>query len=184
MPELTIVTFDAEFAADDSGRTIGGLAVPFGATSKPTMWRGVPRRHRFEFGAFTRTIAERGAKVRLFGEHDTGRFPIGRAATLAEETGGLRVAFEVADTNAGNDALQLVKGGFVTGFSAGIDAVGFRDEDGVIVHTETALREISLVSSPAFEDALAAAFGTEPATPQLPVEHARRLLSLREKDIR
>lgn len=182
MPEPMNITFASELTIAE-GRTIAGIAVPFGSVSRPVMFGGKARRHRFERGAFTRTISERGTKVRLFAEHDRGRFPIGKAATLAEVAGGLRVAFTVADTSDGNDALALVRDGFVSAFSVGVTPIGVREDGDVLVHTEARLDEVSLVSEPAFEDAVAAAFGADSII-GLPVAIARRRLSLLEKDFR
>lgn len=159
------LTFAADPASVD-GRRIGGLAVPFGVDSPPRPWKnGGNVRHRFAFGAFSRSIAERGEKLRLFVGHDTSRLPVGRAVELAETQDGLRAVFELAEGPAGDEALQAVRTGLATGFSVGVDPIRFDEDGDRITHTETRLREISLTAMPAFEGATAAAFAEDaPAT--------------------
>lgn len=181
-PDLLI--FTADFALDDGedSRTLRGLAVPYGQVSHPAEFGGMAVRHRFEPGAFSRSIRERGSKVKLFVEHDVRRLPIGRAVDFDDGPEGLRVAFEFARTASGDEALQLVRDGYVRGLSAGVDPLRYsEDQQGHLAHSEARLREVSLVNEPAFA---AAGFtrdsGDEPE-PTLDVEQARLRLRLAEK---
>ena len=138
-----------------TGRTVHGTAVPYGVVAEVSDG-GRPYRERFAPGAFARSIRERGDKVRLFDSHNTRRLPIGRAVELREDDGGLRVAFEIAATRDGDDALELVRSGTVDAFSIGFRGIREHAEGDVTVRTEAALMEVSLVGLPAYPGALVA----------------------------
>jgi HK97 family phage prohead protease len=162
--------------ADTTGRTIYGLAVPYGVPAEVNDGFG-PYREQFAPGAFTRSINERGAKVKLFTQHETRKLPIGRAAELSERADGLHVAFSVARTRDGDEALELVSSGVVDGFSIGFAPVRERREsDRTVTRLEASLREVSLVHSPAYADALVG--GVRSASAPLTTELAARRLEL------
>lgn len=175
------IHFSMHFASDpiESGdnRVIGGLVVPFDKPSKPVLLDGVPRIHSFTRGAFARTIKERLAKIRLHVEHEQKSLPVGKALEFREEGDGLHSRFEIANTSLGNDALTLVRDDYLTSFSVGISPIQFREEGERIIHLESRIDEVSLVSSPAFEGATAQAFSTT-ASSGLHPDIARRRLRL------
>lgn len=149
-----------------TGRTLHGIAVPYGPVIDIDSPSEGQFRERFELGSTARTIVERGHKIKLFTQHERRRLPIGRATDLHEESDGLHVAFEVANTRDGDDALELVRSGVVDSFSVGFSPVRDRiDEDGTVVRTEVRLHEVSLVSEPAYEAAKVA--GIRSTTNQL-----------------
>ena len=162
--------------ASDTGRTIHGLAMPFDQVADVDDGYG-RYQEVFRRGAFTRTIAERGPKVKLFTQHGTHRLPIGRATLLREDSTGLRAAFAVAATQEGDEALELVRSQTVDGLSVGFVPVRERTTvDGVVERLEVALREVSLVWSPAYEGALVA--GVRSASSPVSVDVARRRLEI------
>ena len=166
----------AELArADEAGRSVFGRVCPYGETVTVDDGMGAYR-ERFEPGAFTRSIAERGHKVRLFIQHETRRFPIGKATELREAVDGVHAAFALPRTRDADEALELVSAGVVDGFSVGFRPVRDRREGGVTVRVEAALHEVSLVHSPAYAGALVA--GVRSADNRLHVEIARRRLDL------
>ncbi|MGP3708944.1 HK97 family phage prohead protease [Gordonia paraffinivorans] len=130
-----------------TGRTVHGLAVPFGQVVEIDDAYG-SYRERFERGAFRRTIADRAHKVKLFTQHDRRRLPIGKATELRETDDGLFAAFEVAATTAGDDALELIRSGVVDNFSIGFRPMRDRRDGDIVTRTEVALLEVSLVSDP------------------------------------
>jgi HK97 family phage prohead protease len=164
-----------------SGRTVHGVAMPYGEVTEVSDG-GRPYRERFEFGAFARSIAERGAKVRLFTQHDTRRLPVGRVTELVERSDGLHVAFALPATRDADDALELVRSGTVDGFSVGFVPVKDRRDGDVTVRLEASLREVSLVHSPAYPGALVA--GVRSTVPHLSREIAVRRLAIIDKDFR
>lgn len=130
-----------------------GTVVPYGQVAEVSDGGGRLYQERFEFGAFERSIRERGSKVRLFDSHNTRRLPIGRAVELREHSEGLHAAFEIAATRDGDDALELVRSGTVDAFSVGFRGVRDRRDGDVVVRTEAALMEVSLVGLPAYAGA-------------------------------
>jgi len=179
MAEQLYRTSEVLLRADMAGRTIHGRIVPYGEVAEVNDGRG-PYREQFAPGSLTRSIAERGHKLRLFVQHETRRLPIGKAVDLTERSDGVHGAFLVARTREGDDALELVDSGIVDGFSVGFAPIRERREAGVTVRTEASLREVSLVHSPAYSGALVA--GVRSANPRLSVELARRRLALIDKD--
>ncbi|WP_406306256.1 HK97 family phage prohead protease [Streptomyces sp. NBC_00885] len=161
--------------ADNAGRTVYGTAVPYGQIAE-IQEGGRVFRERFEYGSFARTIKLRGDKVRLFTGHQHQRLPIGRASELTEMRDGLHVSFLVSDTTEGNEALTLVRDGVVSSFSVGIKPISERMDGDVLVRTEVALYEVSLVGMPAYEGAAIA--GVRTARQPLSVDLARRRLEL------
>lgn len=165
--------------ADPSGRTIFGLAVPYNQPTEVNDGFGLYR-EQFAPGSFKRSISERGGKVKLFTQHDTRRLPIGKATELSERADGLHVAFTVASTRDGDEALELVSAGVVDGFSVGFASLRERKErDGTVTRLEASLREVSLVHSPAYDGALIA--GVRSTDARLSTELAARRLALRLK---
>ncbi len=156
------------------GRTVHGLAVPYGVTAEVSDGYGTYL-EEFAPGAFARSIQQRGSKVKLFTQHETRRFPIGRAVHLEERPDGLHAAFHVSDTRDGNEALELIRDGVVDAFSIGFAPVHQKRRGDVTVRTEAALREVSLVHTPAYEGALVAGVRSAPT---LTADAARRRLAI------
>ena len=142
-----------ELRAADDGRNVYGCCVPYGVE---TEIQELGRRYteRFAPGAFSRSIRERGSKVRLLVSHNTRTLPIGKATELYEQPDGLRASFAIAATRDGDDALELVRSGTVDSFSVGFRPIRDRQENGVTVRVEAALYEVSLVGFPAYPGAL------------------------------
>jgi HK97 family phage prohead protease len=178
MTEILHRTHAADLSLRSDGRTVFGLVVPYGVEA--TVSDGSrPYVERFEQGAFARSIAERGGKVKLLVNHDKQALPIGRAVKLREDSAGLVGEFRVSQTPAGDAALELVRDGVVDSFSVGFTPMRDRRDGSVLVRTEAAIREASLVAFPAYEGALIA--GVRSATPTYPYRHlaAARLELLR-----
>lgn len=135
-----------------TGRTIFGRVVPYNATISVDDGFGAYE-ERFAPGAFRRSVAERAHKVRLFVGHNTRNLPIGRATSLRDEADGVHAEFLVADTAAGNEALELVRSGVADSFSVGFRGVHEHLDGRVTVRTEAALLEVSLVGVPAYQGA-------------------------------
>lgn len=172
---MTILYRNALIRSDGEGRSVYGLAMPFEQEAE-IYDPGESYREKFVYGAFTRTIAERGHKVKLLANHDYRQFPVGKPTMLEERDDGLHVAFDVVKTRDGDDVLELVRSGTVDSFSIGFIGVRERREKGVRVRTEVSLREVSLVGFPAFEGAVVA--GVRSAHPFLSTDLARRRLEL------
>lgn len=144
-------TGDLEVRADSEGRTIAGIVVPYDTVAMVSDG-GPAYKESFARGSFKRTIQHRGPRVKLLYQHNA-REPIGRALTLREDPEGLYGEFRVSNIPDGDHALELVRDGVLDSFSVGFTGIKSEKRNGVVVRTEVALREASLVTFPAYEDA-------------------------------
>lgn len=149
---------DIEVRSDGEGRTVHGIVVPFNKVAKVRDFWGPSYDEAFQKGAFTKTIAERGNRVKLLSQHDSQSNPLGRATLLREDEAGLYGEFRVARTAAGDEALELIREGALDSFSVGFKPIKEETrgdaKNPVLWRTEVAMREASLVTFPAYEDAL------------------------------
>lgn len=146
----------ADLEVRGDGRTLAGLAIPYNQTAEINSPIG-RFTEQFRFGAFARSIAERGpSKVKLLSLHDTATMPIGRATLLREDSAGLFGEFRVANTAAGDEALELVRDGVLDSFSVGFSPVRDRwsQDRRTVDRLEARLHEVSLVPFPAYDGAL------------------------------
>jgi len=142
--------------ASTTGREIFGTILPYNETVEIREF-GTVYRERFQAGSFSRSLRERGDKIRLFTQHDsTRKLPVGKAVELTEHPDSLRAAFAIAATRDGDDILELVRSGTVDSFSVGFKPLKQRMDGNVLVRTECALIEVSLVGIPAYEGATVA----------------------------
>ena len=133
-------------AANIETRTIKGLVVPFakvGNTSAGPV--------RFEFGAFGDIDP---SQIIRNSEHDRTR-PLGRgvAESLEVTPAGISMAFKIAPTNAGNDALVEASEGLRPAFSIEANVGEYTIEKGVMVVSAANLEAVAHVTNPAFKDA-------------------------------
>lgn len=156
----------------DEGRTISGLAVPY----------GVPTR----VGAYVETMA-RGvfahaqddpAAVMVMAAHAHDSLPIGRALSLTESDEGLLAELLVSDTSAGRDVLTLVRDGVATGLSVGFvpQVDQWNHDRTAVTRTRALLVEVSVVAFPAYPSARIANVRAGITVPRLT---AARLRSVR-----
>lgn len=146
-----VLADDIDVRDTAEGRTVFGTVVPYGRVATVNDGAG-PYREMFAPGAFSRSIAQRADKVKLLTNHDGRKLPVGRATLLEERDSGLYGEFLVS-RNASH-LLSDVTDGIVDSFSVGFRGINAKKVDGVVVRTEAALREVSLVGFPAYEDAL------------------------------
>jgi HK97 family phage prohead protease len=147
-------TADLEIRSDGTGRTIHGIVVPYGQVAR-VRDGGAPYDEMFQQGAFTKTLAERRSPVKLLSQHDP-RNPMGVMVEHRDDAAGLYGAFRVSNISAASDQLELARDGVLDGFSVGFAPVKQVNRNGTTVRTEVKLREVSLVTFPAYEGALVA----------------------------
>jgi HK97 family phage prohead protease len=158
-------SFTIELRSDGDGRILIGRAVPYGETT--TLPNG--SMERFAPGAFGRQVAqgEQWGQVKLYDSHSArldGKNPVGRTVQLGERPDGLYGEWHLHNTTAGNDALELVRSGEVTGLS-----VGFRPQssrrgpDGAIERRTAHLDHVVLTHEPAYATAGVTAVRSIPA---------------------
>ena len=139
-----VVRFSADVTAADEGRrTITGQVVPYDAWGETSL--GPVRFSRGAFGELP--------KVKLLLEHDPKR-PIGRAQQLMDTPEGVQATFKLSKTSAASDALIEAADGLRDGLSVGARVIDFEDSDEGMVVTAAELVEVSLVHTPAFQEAV------------------------------
>ena len=139
------MTLDAA-AGDDSPRTITGVAVPWDVTATVSDGTKV---------SFLRGAFDLEAKnPKLLENHDSTQLR-GVVTELADSEEGLLFTAKFAKTRASDDAIELVKAGAYDSVSVGAIPEKFiMSKDGTMIVSQATLAEISLVSSPAFKDAI------------------------------
>lgn len=157
--ELTLSVADTA-TVDERARTITGVLVPAGDVIGATS----VGRTRFS-GPSSVTWHEQLRRVKLLREHQHSD-SLGYATELTWSSGALVGTFYVPPGPEGDRALADAENGIRDGLSVGVHSlVGSYDRDGVLVVTASTLREVSLVSVPAFDDSRVAAVastGKEP----------------------
>jgi HK97 family phage major capsid protein len=79
--------------------------------------------------------------------------PIGFLKDYTEDDEGIYATFSIGNTTAGSDALVEASTGLRDGFSVGVIAQKYKNVDGVLVVSASALKEVSLVTDPAIASA-------------------------------
>jgi HK97 family phage prohead protease len=102
-------------------------------------------------GAFSASLAKRGASgIRMLFQHDPDQ-PIGRWSSITEDVSGLRVKGEVSNaTVKGREVLELLRIGAIDGLSIGFTTSRARTDPatGIRTITQADLWEISIVTFP------------------------------------
>jgi len=142
---VTDLTIDAAAPDEPPTRSITGLAVPWGVTTIDSMGTSV----RFEAGS----LSEEGRAPKLVESHDLSKV-VGLVTERVSTDQGMMFTAKIAPTNAGNDALELLKMGALDAVSVGVEPTKFKfDKNGTMVVTAANWHELSLVAVPAFDQA-------------------------------
>jgi HK97 family phage prohead protease/HK97 family phage major capsid protein len=139
MTELETRSFEVRLEADT--REVVGLAVPYGQVADI----GGVYREQFVPGAI-RSVED----VKLFWQHSE---PIGKILEGRDTEAGFEIRAMISDTPRGNEAYTLLRDGVINKFSVGFMAVEQTREGDLVTRTLVDLREVSLVSFPAFTGA-------------------------------
>ena len=128
-------------------REISGKIVPMGTGEiGNTNMGGVV----FEAGSIE--IAD-PSKIKLLSQHDVKK-PVGRMIAAETREDGIYATFKLSRSTGGNDALIQAQEGLVSGLSVGAEVIASKpSRDGHIVVTAAKLKEVSLVTEPAFKSA-------------------------------
>jgi HK97 family phage major capsid protein len=141
------INFDGKIlAAEIETRTIRGMVVPFGKVGNTSAGAVA-----FEFGAFTDIKAE---NIILNREHVSTNV-LGRGIAGSEEVtpAGINMAFKIAPTTAGTDALIEAAEGLRPSFSIEASADEYTIDKGVMKVSKATLTAVAHVTNPAFKDA-------------------------------
>ena len=125
-------------------REISGKIVPLG-----TGEIGHTNLGAYTFAANSVEIAD-PTKIKLLSQHDLKK-PIGRMTAAETRADGIYATFKLSRSSGGNDALIMAQEGLVTGLSIGAEILASQpSKDGHIVVSSARLKEVSLVTVPAF----------------------------------
>jgi HK97 family phage prohead protease len=128
-------------------REISGKIVPMG-----TGEIGHTNLGDYTFAANSIEIAD-PTKVRLLSQHNLQK-PIGKMISAETRADGIYAVFRLSRSSAGSDALIMAQEGLVTGLSIGAEIIASKpSKDGYTVVSQARLKEVSLVTVPAFSSA-------------------------------
>ena len=154
------LTFSSPIEAADAGRRIiSGVVVPYGKVGYTNVGAVV-----FERGSIQ---VPNVSKIKLLAQHkQTASGVIGRAQSLNDTNDAMLGTFKVSASRDGENFLIKASEGLLDGLSAGVEVIASKPgKDGTLYVSRAVLKEVSLVETPAFADAIvtnvAAAAGEE-----------------------
>jgi len=149
---------------NEDRREISGKIVPLGTGEIGNTNLGA---YTFEAGAI-----EVGdvSKIKLLSQHDMKK-PIGRMIAAETRADGIYATFKLSRSTSGNDALVMAQEGLVTGLSIGAEIIASKpSRDGHTVVSAAKLKEVSLVTEPAFKSAQVLEIAAEEVIPAEPTQ--------------
>jgi HK97 family phage prohead protease/HK97 family phage major capsid protein len=150
----------ATIECSEERREISGLIVPMGTgeVGHTNLGGAV-----FEAGSID--ISE-PTKIKLLSQHDMKK-PVGRMISAEYREGeGIYATFKLSRSNAGSESLILAQEGLVSGLSIGAEILASKpSRNGHIVVSSAKLREVSLVTEPAFKSAQVLEIAAEEVIP-------------------
>ena len=157
------ITLDAAAGDTTSPRTITGIAVPWDVVATVSGGEKV----MFKRGAF-----DLNAKpARLLENHD-GR-PIGIVTEVIDLENGLGFSATFSSSQAASDVVELIKMNAYDSVSVGAVPRKFKyDKNGVMIVSSADLQELSIVSVPAFADAVIEQIAASEPDPEVVEEEA------------
>jgi HK97 family phage prohead protease len=143
----TLIIEASSIECSEERREISGKIVPMGTGEiGNTNMGGVV----FEAGSID--IAD-VSKIKLLSQHDIKK-PVGRMISAETRADGIYATFKLSRSTGGNDALIQAQEGLVSGLSVGAEVIASKpSRDGHIVVSAAKLKEVSLVTEPAFKSA-------------------------------
>ena len=162
MDQLIIEASSIE--CNEDRREISGKIVPMGTGEiGQTNMGGVV----FEAGSIE--IAD-PTKIKLLSQHDVKK-PVGRMISAEVRQDGIYATFKLSRSTGGNDALIQAQEGLVSGLSVCAEVIASKpSRDGHIVVSSARLKEVSLVTEPAFKSAQVLEIAAEETIPAEPTQ--------------
>jgi HK97 family phage prohead protease/HK97 family phage major capsid protein len=162
MDQLIIEASSIE--CSEERREISGKIVPMGTGEiGNTNMGGVV----FEAGSID--IAD-VSKIKLLSQHDMKK-PVGRMIAAETRADGIYATFKLSRSTGGNDALIQAQEGLVSGLSVGAEVIASKpSRDGHIIVSSARLKEVSLVTEPAFKSAQVLEIAAEESLPVEPIQ--------------
>ena len=128
-------------------REISGKIVPMGTGEVGNTNLG-----SYSFAANSIEITD-PTKIKLLSQHDMKK-PVGRMIASEVRKDGIYATFKLSRSQAGSDALIMASENLVSGLSIGAEILASKpSRDGHTVVTSAKLKEVSLVTEPAFKSA-------------------------------
>jgi HK97 family phage prohead protease/HK97 family phage major capsid protein len=154
----------ASIECSEERREISGKIVPMGTGEVgSTNLGGVV----FQAGSID--IAD-VSKIKLLSQHDMKK-PVGRMIAAETRADGIYATFKLSRSTGGNDALIQAQEGLVSGLSVGAEIIASKpSRDGHTVVTAARLKEVSLVTEPAFKSAQVLEIAAEEVIPAEPTQ--------------
>ena len=154
----------ASIECSEERREISGKIVPMGTGEVGnTNMGGVV----FEAGSID--IAD-VSKIKLLSQHDMKK-PVGRMIAAETRADGIYATFKLSRSTGGNDALVMAQEGLVSGLSVGAEVLASKpSRDGHTIVTSAKLKEVSLVTEPAFKSAQVLEIAAEESLPVEPIQ--------------
>ena len=144
---------------NEDRREISGKIVPLGTGEVGNTNLGA---YTFEAGSI-----EIGdvSKIKLLSQHDMKK-PIGRMTAAETRADGIYATFKLSRSTGGSDALLMAQEGLVSGLSIGAEIISSKpSRDGHTVVSAAKLKEVSLVTEPAFKSAQVLEIAAEEIVP-------------------
>ena len=105
------------------------------------------------------------SKIKLLSQHDMKK-PVGRMLSATVRPDGIYATFKLSRSTGGNDALIQAQEGLVSGLSVGAEVIASKpSRDGHIIVSSARLKEVSLVTEPAFKSAQVLEIAAEETIP-------------------
>jgi HK97 family phage prohead protease/HK97 family phage major capsid protein len=144
---MTLLTFSSPIEAADTGRRIiSGVVVPFGKVGNTSAGPVI-----FEQGSIA---IHDSTKIKLLAQHDPTN-PIGRAQSFTTSDTAIMGTFKISASQKGTDYLIMASEDLIGGLSVGVEVIASKpSKDGTLYVSAAVLKEVSLVESPAFKDAI------------------------------
>ena len=141
------LTFSAEIESSDVGRRlISGVVLPFNSVGNTSAGPVI-----FQSGSVEIPEAR---KIKLLAQHSQND-PIGRAQSFQVTQDNIYGTFKISASSKGTDYLTLAAEELVSSLSIGVDVLkASENKDGVLVVSSAVMREVSLVESPAYPEAI------------------------------
>lgn len=131
-------------AADTERRIIAGRVMEYGAIGHTSAGPVI-----FEHGSIQIPSTK---AVKLLAHHNASD-PIGRAQSFSNDGDFINGVFKISASAKGTDYLTLAAEDLVSGLSVGVEVISSYPKDGNLIVTSAVMKEVSLVESPAYENA-------------------------------
>ena len=144
-------------ATDFPKREISGRIVTWNEVGSTSAGETLFKSGSITFGDTTKLLLEHKREA-----------PIGFLKSYKMTDEGIDATFSIGNTTAGNDSLVEASSGLRDGFSVGVIAEKYKNIDGVLTISASALKEVSLVTDPAIASAKVAVAASENSDPESP----------------